>query len=291
MSQTNPPVTPRASTTLVSEDASDLVVVKLGGEVIASEGLPVLAADLAAVAREKRLVVVHGGGPQASKMQEKLGQTPVKIAGRRVTDRATLDVMKMVVAGQLNVDLSAALLRAGAKPVGLSGASSCVIAAEKRPARVYVGAGPDPIDLGLVGDVTGVNHELLELLLTHGYTPVLACLGADADGEIYNINADIVATRVAVALEAKSLVLVSDVVGVLRDVADKTSRIRRLTVSEGKKLIADGIARDGMIPKLEESFAALAAGASQVHIVGKLRAGDLEREVASPGSVGTVLVP
>ncbi len=291
MSQTTPPATARVSTTLVSADESDLVVVKLGGEVIASEGLSVLAADLAAIARQKGLIVVHGGGPQASKMQEKLGQTPVKIAGRRVTDQATLDVMKMVVAGQLNVDLTAALLRAGAKPVGLSGPSSRVIAAEKRPPRVYGGAGPDPVDLGLVGDVTGVNEGLLGLLLAHGYTPVLACLGASADGQVYNINADIVATRVAVELSAKSLVLVSDVVGVLRDVADKTSRIRRLTIAEGKQLILDGVAKDGMIPKLEESFAALAAGAAQVHIVGKLQAGDLEREVGSPGSVGTVLVP
>ncbi len=284
--------TPRHARTLNSEtDEPGTVVVKLGGEVIASDDLPVLAGDLAEIARERGLVVVHGGGPQATKLQEQLGQKPVKIAGRRFTDAATLDVMKMVVAGKLNVDLSAALLAAGARPVGLAGASARVIAAEKRPPRVYGGAGPDPIDLGLVGDVTGVNHELLGLLLANGYTPVLACLGAGADGQVYNINADIVATRVAVELRARSLVLVSDVVGVLRDVSDKSSRIARLTVAQGRALIAEGIAKEGMIPKLEESFAALAAGAAQVHIVGRLAAGDLEREVTSPGSVGTVLVP
>jgi acetylglutamate kinase len=274
-----------------TDGGSNVVVVKLGGEVIASDGLPTLAKDLAGVARARGLVVVHGGGPQATKLQEQLGQKPVKIAGRRVTDAATLDVMKMVVAGKLNVDLSAALLAAGAEPVGLAGSSARVIAAEKRPARVYSGAGPDPVDLGLVGDVTGVNHALLGLLLEAGYTPVLACLGADASGAVYNINADIVATRVAVELRARSLVLVSDVPGVLRDVSDKASRIGRLTVAEGRELIASGVAKEGMIPKLEESFAALAAGAAQVHIVGKLGPGDLEREVASPGSVGTVLVP
>jgi len=292
VSKTPVPRTPRISRTLVSEDElADLVVVKLGGEVIASDGLPVLAADLARIALERGLLIVHGGGPQATKMQENLGQKPVKIAGRRVTDRDALDVMKMVVAGKLNVDLSAALLAAGAKPVGLSGASSRVIAAEKRPPRVYSGAGPDPVDLGLVGDVTGVNRELLGLLLEHGYTPVLACLGAGSDGAVYNINADIVATRVAVELRASSLVLVSDVVGVLRDVTDKSSRFQRLTVAEGRKLIEDGIVKEGMIPKLEESFAAIAAGAAQVHIVGNLGPGDLEREVAMPGSVGTVLLP
>lgn len=271
--------------------ATGSVVLKLGGEVVASKDLPVVAADIATLRKTQPVVVVHGGGPQATKLQEQLGQKPQKIAGRRVTDAATLDVMKMVVAGWLNVDLCAALLAAGASPVGLHGASGQVIAAEKRPPRVYGGAGPDPIDLGLVGDVTGVNRDLLSLLLGAGHTPVLACLGAGADGQVFNINADIVATRVSVALEAKSLVLVSDVRGVLRDVADPTSRIERLTVAEGRSLIESGAVKEGMIPKLEESFSAIKAGAKQVHIVGKLGAGDLFREVDAPGSVGTVLVP
>ena len=267
------------------------VVLKLGGEVVASKDLPVVASDIATLRKSGPVVIVHGGGPQATKLQEQLGQKPQKIAGRRVTDAATLDVMKMVVAGWLNVDLCAALLAAGASPVGLHGASGRVIAAEKRPPRVYAGAGPDPIDLGLVGDVTGVNRELLSLLADAGHTPVLACLGAGADGRVFNINADIVATRVAVALGAKSLVLVSDVRGVLRDVADPASRIGRLTVAEGRELIASGVVKEGMIPKLEESFAAIEAGAKQVHIVGKLGPEDLFREVDAPGSVGTVLVP
>ncbi len=266
------------------------VVIKLGGEVIASAQLAAVAADVAAMAASG-VVLVHGGGPQASALQEKLGQTPVKIAGRRVTDAATLDVMKMVVAGQLNVDLCAALVKAGAKPVGLHGASSRVIAAEKRPPRVYGGAGPDPIDLGLVGDVVGVNEELLALLLGAGYVPVLASLGAGPDGQPYNINADVVANRVAVALSARGIALVSDVPGVLRDLADPTSRIPSITLAEGKQLIADGVVTKGMIPKLEESFAAIAEGAACVHIVGRLRPGDLAREIADPGSVGTVLLP
>jgi acetylglutamate kinase len=280
-------------TTLVSpaEMSSQIIVIKMGGEVIASPELAVLASDLALVSRREGVVIVHGGGPQASKMQEKLGQKPVKIAGRRVTDAETLDVMKMVVAGKLNVDLSAALLKAGMKPVGLNGASARVIAAEKRPPQVYAGAGPDPVDLGLVGDVTGLDKELLSMLLERGYTPVLACLGADANGQVYNINADTVANRVAVELEAKSLVLVSDVTGVLQDVSDKSSRIPALTVARGKQLIAEGIVKEGMIPKLEESFAAISAGVKQIHIVGRLSKGELAREIEHPGSVGTVLLP
>ena len=267
------------------------VVIKLGGEVIAGPQLAIVASDIAALAKQHGVVVVHGGGPQATALQEQLGQTPVKIAGRRVTDGPTLDVMKMVLAGKLNVDLCAALVGAGASPVGLHGASSRVIAAEKRPPRVYGGAGDAPIDLGLVGDVTGVNAALLALLLGAGYLPVLACLGAGADGQVYNINADVVANRVAVELRARGIALISDVPGVLRDLHDPSSRIPRITIAEGRALIAEGVVTKGMIPKLEESFAAIAAGAARVHIVGRLSTGDLVREISDPGSVGTVLTP
>jgi len=268
------------------------IVVKLGGEVIGSAALAVVAGDLADITRAGgRVVVVHGGGPQASKLSERLGMTTRQVAGRRVTDEATLDVMKMVVAGKLNVDLCAALGAAGARPVGLHGASARVIEATRRPPTVYAGAGPEPVDLGLVGDVITVGQELLGLLLDHGYTPVLACLGAGADGAVYNINADTVANRVAIALGAEGLMLVSDVPGVLRDVKDAASRIPRLTVAEGHRLIEEGAVTRGMIPKLEESFAALAEGVRRIHIVGRLSPGDLVREAASPGSIGTVLVP
>lgn len=283
----------RTLKTLASEAARpELYVVKLGGEVIAGSDRGAVTRDIGALVQAgARVVIVHGGGPQATKLQEQLGQTPVQIAGRRVTDAATLDVMKMVVAGKLNVDLCAALLAAGARPVGLHGASARVIAACRRPPTVYAGAGPDPVDLGLVGDVTAVDRALLGLLLESGYLPVLACLGAGEDGQVYNINADTVANRVAIELGAEGLMLISDVPGVLRDVTDPGSRLPSLTVAEGRRLIAEGAVTRGMIPKLEESFAALAEGVARIHIVGRLSPGDLVREAASPGSIGTVLRP
>jgi acetylglutamate kinase len=270
---------------------SDVVVVKLGGEVVASTHMQAIAADVAEMqARGVRVIVVHGGGPQATDLQKRLGQTPRIVAGRRITDAETLEVMKMIVAGKVNVDACSALVAAGARPVGLHGASALTVRAVKRPPRVVTGAGPDPIDFGHVGDVTGVNEELLSLLGGAGYTPVVACLGADEQGRVYNINADIVANRLAIALDARALVLVSDVPGVLRDVSDAGSRIPRLSVADGKKAIADGTVTKGMIPKLEESFAAIAEGVRAVHVVGRLERGQLAREVAAPGSVGTVLV-
>ena len=267
--------------------SSQTWVIKLGGEVVTSPDLPMLAADLATL---PHAVVVHGGGAQATALQKALGHEPRIVGGRRVTDDATLDVMKMVVAGKLNVDLCAALLKAGAKPVGLHGASSLAVRAHKRPPKVMPGEGDTPVDFGHVGDVDGVNQDLLSLLLGSGYLPVLACLGADENGAVYNINADTVANGVAVALGAAGLLLVSDVSGVLRDVRDPSSRIPRLTESEAKTAIADGTITRGMVPKMEESFAALAAGVKAVFVLGKLGPGDLKRATENPGSVGTVLV-
>ncbi len=267
------------------------VVIKLGGEVVQGPHMAAIAADIAEMRRENLpVVVVHGGGPQATELQKKLGQTPKIIGGRRVTDEGTLDVMKMIVAGKMNVDLCAALVAAGAKPVGLHGASSNTVLANRRPPKVVTGGGPDPVDFGFVGDVVGVNAELIALLIGAGYVPALACLGADTSGGTYNINADAVANQVAIRLDARALVLVTDVPGVLRDVSDPSSRIGRLTVAEGKRAIDEGVITKGMIPKVEESFAAIAEGVRAVHIVGRLERGDLARAVTSPGSVGTVLV-
>jgi acetylglutamate kinase len=135
------------------------VVVKLGGEVVQGEHMAAIAADVAEMrTRGERVVVVHGGGPQATDLQKRLGQTPRVVAGRRITDAETLEVMKMTVAGKVNVDLCSALVAAKTKPVGLHGASSLSVRAVKRPPRVVTGAGPDPIDFGHVGDVVGVNR-------------------------------------------------------------------------------------------------------------------------------------
>ncbi len=271
---------------------SDYVVIKLGGEVVASTAMTAIAADVAAMrAQGQRVVVVHGGGPQATALQKKLGQTPRIVAGRRITDEAALEVVTMVIAGKMNVAACAALLAAGAMPVGLHGASAFAVRAEKRPPRIVSGGGPEPIDFGHVGDVTSVNRELIALLSDAGYVPVIACLGADERGRIFNINADAVANRLAIAVDARALVLVSDVAGVLRDVRDPSSRIARLTVAEGRAAIASGVVTKGMIPKLEESFAALREGVKAVHIVGNLALGELAREVQAPGSVGSVLEP
>jgi len=267
------------------------IVVKIGGEVVGSGEAAVLAADLRElVASGARVAIVHGGGPQATELQKRLGIETKQVAGRRVTDAATLDVMKMAIAGKLNVDLCAILGAAGLAPVGLHGASSLAVQAVRRPPKVYPSAGPEPVDMGFVGDVTGFNLALLETLWGAGFVPVIACLGADASGGVYNINADLVGNQLAAALKARRLFLVTSTPGVLRDVNDPASRLARLTSAEARLAIADGAVTGGMIAKLEEAMAVVDQGVGAIHILGKLGPGDLVRAVREPGSVGTTLV-
>jgi acetylglutamate kinase len=266
-------------------------VLKIGGELVFPGKLAQLAAEVREVADAgTRVAIVHGGGPQATELQKRLGLEPVIIAGRRVTDEATLDVMKMALAGRVNVDLCGALCAAGVRAVGLHGASANAIRARHRPPRVVPGAGNQPIDLGLVGDVIGFNTALLELLWANGYVPVLASLGADDAGQALNINADTVAAGLAVSLRADALVLVTGVPGVLRDPNDPRSRIPMLKASEARALTQNGTAKGGMLVKLDEAIAAIEEGITSVIVVGELSHGDLKRSLLDPGSVGTVIV-
>jgi acetylglutamate kinase len=265
-------------------------VVKVGGEIMRSADLEPLARDIVKLrGGGHAVVVVHGGGPQVTELQARLGQEPKIVAGRRVTDAAALEVLKMGVAGIVNVDLCAALVRAGGAPVGLHGASALAIRASRRPPTIVAGGGDLPIDFGLVGDVRDVNEDLFAMLIGAAYIPVVACLGADEGGAVYNINADAVASQLARALSAQVLVLVTEVGAVLSDPTDPSSRIARLTKTDAMQAIDEGRVRGGMIPKLTEGFAALEKGVRSVLIVGKLLEGDLLRALTAPGSSGTLL--
>lgn len=271
------------------------IVIKVGGELLAEKS----AAELTAIANDvrtliaqgHRVILVHGGGPQTTALQEALGQKPEIIGGRRVTDQAALDALLMVVGGKLNVAFVGALRRAGIQAVGLHGVSGGLIRCVRRPPKPVSGSDGQPVDFGFVGDVTGLNEGLIELLLGGGYTPVLACIGGDEEGRPYNINADLVANSVAKELRAERLLLITNTPGVLADVKDPSSRIPKLTIAEGRRAIEGGRVKGGMIPKLEESFEVLEAGSiEQVHVLGQLGPGDLAKAMAEPGSVGTALL-
>jgi acetylglutamate kinase len=262
-------------------------VIKLGGEVLEGEALADVAADIARARPGRRLLVVHGGGPQATALARKLGIESRVVGGRRITDDPMLEIMKMIVAGKLNVDLVAALRADGVPAFGVSGASG-VIRAHRRPPRVVSGAGDTPIDFGLVGDIDGFDAEMLDALDARAALPVIACLGADPGGTVLNINADVVASQLAAAVRAGALVACTAVGGVRRDKDDPATRLPRLTVAEARAAIADGTVQGGMIPKLEEAFAPLEAGVGAVHIVAP---NEIATSLLEPGSVGTLLVP
>lgn len=257
-------------------------VVKLGGEVLEGDNLVLVANGIReAVADGWHVVVVHGGGPQVTVRCKELGIAPQVVGGRRITDQATLGVVIDVLA-KLGRRLCQRLAAAGVPASWLDRA----VHAAKRPPRAVSGAGPDPIDFGLVGDVTGFDRPTIDAALPG--VAVLPSLGHSPDGQALNVNADIVSSKLAAALGAQALVAVAAVGGVRRDRDDPATRIPRLTVAEARAAIADGTVQGGMIPKLEEAFVPLAAGVPAVHIVGP---SEIAVSLRAPGSAGTLLVP
>ena len=270
------------------------VVIKLGGELVsesrADERGVIVRSIRALLDGGERIVVIHGGGPQTSALQKALGQIPTIVGGRRVTDDDTLDAIKMAIGGKVNIDLVSALRAGGVPAVGLNGVSGHLIQCVRRPAMVVSGGGPDPVDYGFVGSITGINDALLDTLGQAGFTPVIACIGSDTSGGVFNINADTVANAVARSVRADSLVMLTSTPGVLRDKDDPSTRLARLSVTEGRAAIADGTVQGGMIPKLEESFKTIEAGVGRVLILGHVSSGHIEEALAEPGRWGTALV-
>lgn len=241
---------------------SAVTVYKIGGGII--DDAPELTRFLALLAQAAGpKILVHGGGKGASALMCELGQEPVMVQGRRVTDAATLDIVVMFYAGKTNKEVVAALQQQGVNALGLSGADGNVIRGQKRPVR--------EIDYGFVGDLTpaSVNQALLLTLLQAGITPVLCPIIHDGHGQLLNTNADTIASAVAVALAPAldvTLHYCFEKNGVLRDVADDKSVIAQIDAASYAELKAQGIIADGMLPKLENAFAALHAGVKRVVI-------------------------
>lgn len=262
-------------------------VVKIGGEL--AMDVPKLAATVghavkAFVDAGIKVAVVHGGGPQATDLSKRLGLATKQVAGQRVTDEATLEVMKLVLGG-VGVNVASAFRIAGLTALSTSGVSGGLVDATRRPP---VNVDGEQVDYGLVGDVTLVNVTLLEKLAALHVVPVIGCLAGDGAGRVFNVNADTVATRLASRLSAARLFLVSNVPGVLRDRNDPTSRITTLTPREARAQIASGVIQGGMIPKVEESLAMLDEGIDAIHIVGLSPDSSILDEAQTPGSRGTV---
>ena len=239
------------------------VVLKLGGELLEQPSdLDTVARGIAALAGRASLVVVHGGGREIDAALAAAGIAKRQVDGLRITDRPTLDVVVSVLAGAINTRLVAAVRRSGARPVGLTGADAAVVTVRKSPPiRTVAGA---RVDLGLVGSpVANGAPALLTDLLARGYVPIVACIGATKRGDLLNVNADTLASRLAADLGARRLVIAGGTPGVL-DGAGRT--IPRLTSAAAARLIREGTANKGMVAKLDACRAAVRQGVGDVLI-------------------------
>ncbi|MBR6769364.1 MAG: acetylglutamate kinase [Clostridia bacterium] len=235
-----------------------IVVVKYGGNAMINEQLKqqVMEDIVLLWLIGVKIVLVHGGGPEISEMMDKLGKKPTWVNGLRVTDKETVDIVQMVLAGKVNKTLVNLLEMKGGKAMGISGMDGRLIEAKmKNP------------ELGYVGEITKIHINPVLDLLEKGYIPVISTLGCDKQGNAYNINGDTAAAYIAGAMNAERLIMMTDIDGILRDRNDPTTLIRELTTAEAKQLEADGIISGGMIPKVECCIKAIDEGVKNVTIM------------------------
>ncbi len=258
-------------------------VVKFGGSVLEAAQGGTLAQDLVLLKGAGiHPVLVHGGGPEITRVLERLGKTSTFVQGLRVTDGETMEVVEMVLAGRTNKTLVSMIIQEGGQAVGLSGKDGRMLVARKRRG---------PVDLGQVGEIQEVHPTLVTQLSDLGYIPVVASLGIGEDGASYNLNADIAAGALAVALGASKFILLTDVEGVYRDYHGARELISELRVPDADALIRDGSISKGMIPKVEACLEALRGGVPSAHIINGAVPHALLVELFTERGIGTMLVP
>lgn len=267
------------------------VVIKYGGHAMVAEELKESFAQDIVLMKYIGInpVVVHGGGPQIGQMLKRIGKESDFCAGMRITDADTMDIVEMVLAGKINKEIVSFINRHGGQAIGLSGKDGQLIEARKLHVFRYQGDDqpPEIIDIGLVGEVQRINVEILRTLERSHLIPVVAPVGVGPDGESYNINADLVAGCIAGALQAKKLLLMTDVSGVLNT---KGELISSMTIAEAADALQDESLRGGMIPKVQCAIEALQAGAGKVHIVDGRVPHAILLEIFTDAGIGTEII-
>lgn len=235
-----------------------IVVIKYGGNAMINEDLKnsVMSDIILLTLVGVKVVLVHGGGPEITEMLGRVGLESKFVNGLRVTDKDTVDIVQMVLAGKVNKSLVNLIERKGGKAIGLSGIDGHMLMAE-----------PKNVELGFVGDITKVNVQPILDVIEKGYIPVVSTLGCDKQGNVYNVNADTAAAKIAGALGSESLISLTDISGILKDVNDPDSLISHIEVDEAKSLMDEGIISGGMIPKVECCVNAIDWGVRKVFII------------------------
>ncbi len=258
-----------------------IIVVKYGGNAMLNDELKeAVMGDIVLLSLIGiKVVLVHGGGPEITEMLSKVGKKTEFVGGLRATDKESMDIVQMVLAGKVNKNLVNQLQGKGGKAIGLCGVDGGMLKAEKLDER-----------LGFVGEITDVNVEPITDLLEKGYLPVISSVGCDDEGNTYNINADTAAARIAGELKAECLLSMTDIVGLLRDKDDPTTLIPKVYVSDAPKLINDGIISGGMIPKINCCIEAIRRGVKKVFIIDGRVPHAILIEILTDEGIGTMFV-
>ena len=267
------------------------IVVKYGGNAMLNEELKeavfrdIILMNLIGI----RTVLVHGGGPDIEDYLKRLDIKSDFKSGLRVTDEAVMETVSMVLVGKVNQNTVSEVNRLGGKAVGLSGKDGAMLKCVKKYAKIKDGDGIHKVDIGMVGEVKQVDCTLINGMLDDQYIPIIAPIGTDDEGHTYNVNADIAAGKIASALGAMKLFLLTDVEGLYRDFNDKSSLITRLTVNDVGELVKAGSISKGMIPKLESCVSAIRDGVENVHIIDGRVPHSLLLELFTDSGIGTML--
>ena len=265
----------------IQKYSNKIVVIKYGGNAMINEDLKnAVMGDIALLSLiGVKVVLVHGGGPEINDMLGKIGKKSEWVDGLRVTDKETVDIVQMVLAGKVNKSLVALLGRLGSKAVGLCGADGQLIKATVKDER-----------LGYVGEITEINPEPILDLLEKGYVPVISTTACDDDGNIYNINADTAAAKIAGTLKAECMISMTDIAGILRDKDDPSTLIPKIYVSDIPQLVHEGIISGGMIPKIDCCGEAIRRGVNKVFILDGTVPHSLLIETLTDEGLGTMFV-
>jgi acetylglutamate kinase len=258
----------------------EIVVIKYGGNAMINEQLKqqVMEDIVLLWLIGVKVVLVHGGGPEINDLMDRLGKKPQFVDGLRVTDKETVDIVQMVLAGKVNKTLVNLLEKKGGKAMGISGMDGRLIEAKMKNEK-----------LGFVGTVTNVNIEPITDLLEKGYIPVVSTIGCDADGNAYNINGDTAAAYIAGALGAQRLIMMTDIDGILRDKNDPTTLIPEVTIADIEKLCDEGVISGGMIPKVDCCVEAIHKGVKNVIIMDGRVPHSILMEILTDEGAGTMV--
>lgn len=264
----------------IQQNYNKIIVVKYGGNAMTDEKIKqaVMSDIILLWLMGIKVVVVHGGGPEIDQLLTKVGKEIEFIGGLRHTDEETLDYVQMVLTGKINKNLVSLIQQKDGNAIGLCGIDGGMIQAKKMESEM---------SLGYVGEITKINTKPILDVLNNGYIPVIATVGADGKGNIYNINADTTAAKIAKALEADSLILMTDVKGLMRDLHDESSLIQEVEISEVNNLQKKGIISGGMIPKVDCCADAVQNGVEKAVIVDGRRPHSILEEILSDEGVGT----